>query len=71
MNSIDGTVRYRFNEEGEDYCVCCDGPHVYARSVEGIAGSGIGWIHEQLHKVPDGSRVRLTLSIVADDEVTS
>jgi hypothetical protein len=65
MNSIEGIVRYRLSDDGDDRCICCEGPHVYARSIEGVAGSGNGWIHDQLYNIPDGSRVRVTIEIVA------
>jgi len=65
--SIEGTVRYMRSDHPKE-CICCPGEptHVFAYYIEGddgkpLDGTGGGWIARSIRRLPDGTRVRLSL----------
>jgi hypothetical protein len=63
--AVEGVVRYMYSDGPDaERCICCKGPHVFSRYIEGVDNSGGGWVFQQLHNVPDGTRVRLVLTEV-------
>ena len=62
--AVEGTVKLSFSER--DICVCCSGPHVYGAAIEGIEGSGGGWLHKIAYRLPDGQRVRISVELLED-----
>lgn len=61
--AVEGVVKYRYSTPdtlSED-CICCEGPHVYQRYIEGMTPDR--WVYDQLREIPDGARVRLILEV--------
>jgi hypothetical protein len=64
----EGTARLDYSKTSD--CICCDGPHVHASSIEGFDGGGTGLLStfaNQRKAWIDGRLVRITIEVL--DEV--
>jgi hypothetical protein len=63
--TVVGTVQHSLSDGVS--CNCCEGPHRYASRIEGVEGSGAGWVRQQIRSLPQGARVRVAIEQLSAD----
>lgn len=73
---VTGTAVWARSTRDDSDCICCEGPHVYTRylalpaelgtSFDGSLLTSSCWLNEVASKLPEGSRVRVTVEVITE-----
>jgi hypothetical protein len=66
VSTMEGITEWMRSQREPHDCICCDGPHVFARGLRQEDGHPVDWLWDAIRQVPEGARVRLSLTVLCE-----